>query len=66
MRKERIKYRKGLREVILKRNKLGDYFAEQLSGCIRYDKYLKVLDISTNAIESGAMKGLIRMALAEN
>ena len=66
MRKERIKYRKGLREIIIKRNKLGNGFAEQLSGCIRYDKYIKVLDISNNLIESTAMKDLVRLALAEH
>lgn len=45
LRKERIKYKKGIREIILKRNKLGDNFADSLSGSLKYDKYLKVIDI---------------------
>lgn len=46
--KEQIQYKNGLREVIIKRNKLGDKFAESLIACIKFDSYLKVLEIPMN------------------
>lgn len=48
MRKERIQYKKGLREIHLKRNYLGDNFCDSLRNCIKYDRYIKVVDISGN------------------
>ena len=66
MRKDRITQRKGLREVWLKRNKLGDKFANCLQSSLRFDKYIKVIDLSQNQISGDGMKSLVKHALCEN
>ena len=56
----------GLRELILRRNKLGDKFATSLQQALSYDKYLKAIDISGNRISEYGIKSIIKLALVEN
>ena len=66
MKKDNIQNRRGLRTVILKRNEFSDQFAEQLTNCLKYDNYLKVLDVSLNQIGAYGLKLLIKHALRDN
>lgn len=43
--KDKIQNKKGLREVILKRNKLGEIFMENLLRCIKNDRFIKVIEL---------------------
>ena len=56
----------GLRELILRRNKLGDKFANSLQQALTYDKYLKAVDISGNRIGSYGIKLIVKQALLDN
>lgn len=49
---------------MLKRNQLGKQFIELLSKCIRYDRFLKTMDLSNNCIED--FKVLVKYGLKEN
>jgi hypothetical protein len=44
--KDKIQNRRGLREIVLKRNNLGAEFMEALSNTLRYDRFIKVIDVS--------------------
>lgn len=66
MRKNRIQNKKGLREIYLKRNKLGDIFAQGLQTCLKYDQYLKVVDVSNNKISQERLREVIKLSLTEN
>lgn len=48
--KDKIQNRRGLREIVLKRNNLGAEFMEALSTTLRYDRFIKVIDVSQNLI----------------
>ena len=56
----------GLRELILKRNKLGDTFAKSLREGLCYDKYIQSIDLAGNRIGSLGLKLIIKMALIDN
>ena len=45
---------------------MSDGFCETLGICMKYDKYLKVIDISNNLISSRAIKSIIKNSLSEN
>ncbi len=47
---DKIQNKKGIREIILKRNNLGENFMLNLSNCLRYDRFIKVIDVSGNFI----------------
>ncbi|CDW87947.1 UNKNOWN [Stylonychia lemnae] len=64
--KDRIKNRKGLREVILKRNYLGSFFMENLQKCLRYDRFIKMVDLQGNRFQQQDIKQLIKFSLREN
>jgi Ran GTPase-activating protein (RanGAP) involved in mRNA processing and transport len=55
-----------LREIILKRNNLGETFLESLQTSLKYDRFLKVIDLSQNLIPETPLKTLIKQALKEN
>ena len=50
MKVDEIKYITGLREVDLRKNNLGDKFIQALTDCLKFDSYMKVIDISHNKI----------------
>jgi hypothetical protein len=56
----------GLRELILRRNKLSGKFAFGLQKALLYDKYLKVIDLAANRFSTFDLTVIIKMALAEN
>lgn len=64
--KDKIQNRKGLREIILKRNSLGEQFMDALSSCLRYDRFIKVIDLQANLIPDSALKSLVKNSLREN
>lgn len=64
--KDKIQNRKGLREIILKRNCLGEVFMEALSSCLRYDRFIKVIDLQANLIPDSSIKSLVKSSLKEN
>ncbi len=47
-----IKYISGLREIDLRKNSLGDVFIKALTECLKFDSYIKVIDISHNKINN--------------
>lgn len=63
---QRIKHMVGIREIILKRNKLGDKFALALQKAITYDRYIKVINIAGNQISQIGLKTIVKLALLEN
>eukprot|EP00347_Sterkiella_histriomuscorum_P006772 403351487 len=64
--KDMIQNRKGLREVILKRNYLGQFFIENLQKCLRYDRFIKLIDLQGNNFDLPSIKNLIKYSLREN
>lgn len=50
----------------MKRNNLGDDFLEALSNCLKYDRFIKVIDLSSNLITEPALKYFVKHSLAEN
>lgn len=45
---QQFRNKKGLRELILRRNNLGDHFASLLSDCLSQDDYIQVIDVAGN------------------
>ena len=64
--RQRILNQSGLREIILKRNKLGDTFAKSLQKALGYDKYIQSIDLAGNRIGPIGLKLIIKMALIDN
>jgi hypothetical protein len=64
--KDKIQNRRGLREIVLKRNKLGAEFMEALSVTLRHDRFIKVIDVSQNLINEQSFKYLVNHSLQEN
>ena len=56
----------GLRILSLKKNHLTDLFGKSLMSCIRFDKYMKVVDISHNRFSTNCLKHLVAQSLREN
>tara|TARA_B110000285_G_C15112921_1_gene612226 strand:+ start:1574 stop:1867 length:294 start_codon:yes stop_codon:yes gene_type:complete len=52
MRLDEIKYITGLRDIDLRKNNLGDKFIEALTNCLKFDSYMKVIDLSHNKINN--------------
>jgi hypothetical protein len=52
--------------VYLKRNYLGEEFMDGLSSCIKYDRFLKVIDITGNLIGEQSFRQLIKNSIKEN
>ena len=52
MKVDDIKYISGLRDLDLRKNNLGDKFIEALTNCLKFDSYMKVIDISHNKINN--------------
>ena len=63
---ERINNNKGLRHIILRKNLLGNSFGESLQRCLRFDKYVRVIDISHNRMSQESLVDIICYALNEN
>ena len=55
-----------MREILLKRNNLGVQFMEGLSNCLRYDRFIKCIDVSYNLANEESIKHLIKFSLQEN
>ena len=64
--KDKIQNRRGLREIVLKRNNLGAEFMLALSNTLRYDRFIKVIDVSQNLINEQSFKYLVNHSLQEN
>jgi len=45
---------------------MAESFAHALAECLKFDQYLKVVDISQNRFSLECMKELVQGALAEN
>lgn len=56
----------GLRFVILKRNRLADKFASDLIRILKFDNYLKVIDVSGNLITEYGLQSVIKLGLIPN
>lgn len=65
-RKNQILNKEGIRQIILRRNKLGDDFALCLQKTIYSDKYIKKIDISGNRITQYGLKVIMKLGLMEN
>jgi len=52
--------------LILKRNKLGDKFAEELGDVLKEEKYIKYIDLSCNKIKEDALRKLLKSSLLQN
>jgi hypothetical protein len=63
---DKIQNRRGLREVVLKRNNLGEQFMDSLTGCLKYDRFIKVIDLSDNLIQESSIKRVVKYSLREN
>lgn len=63
---QRIRHMVGIREVVLKRNKLGDKFAFALQKALTYDRYMKVINVAGNLISQVGLKTIVKLALLEN
>jgi hypothetical protein len=63
---DKIQNKKGIREIILKRNNLGENFMVNLSNCLRYDRFLKVIDVSGNFISESSLRHFLKHSLQEN
>ena len=46
----------GLKEFYLHHNKLGEQFVRSLSKVIKYDQYLRVLDLRFNELKENTIK----------
>ena len=46
----------GLKEFYLHHNKLGEQFVRSLSKVIKYDQYLRVLDLRFNELKENIIK----------
>ena len=46
----------GLKEFYLHHNKLGEQFVRSLSKVIKYDQYLRVLDLRFNELKESTIK----------
>ncbi len=64
--KTQILNNSGIRNLILRRNKLSDGFASLLAQTLYSDKYLKKIDVSGNNINEHAFKVIIKTGLLEN
>jgi hypothetical protein len=49
----------------LRRNKLGDNFANGLQKTLAYDKFLKVVDVCANRFSEKALESIIKLSLKE-
>jgi hypothetical protein len=56
----------GIRQLILKRNKFKNDFAQQLQKALFSDKYIKAIDLSGNKITEYGLKVIIKLALLDN
>ena len=64
--RERISNNKGLRKLILRKNRLANDFAESLQRCLRFDEFVKVIDLSHNKMSEQSMVDIICNALNDN
>lgn len=56
----------GLKEFYLHHNKLGDGFIKSFSKTIKYDQYLRVIDLRHNKINEAVIKSDLLPALKHN
>lgn len=58
--------KEGIRQVILRRNKLTDTFAQSLQKCLYSDKFIKTIDLAGNKIGSFGLKCILKLGMMEN
>jgi Ran GTPase-activating protein (RanGAP) involved in mRNA processing and transport len=56
----------GLKEFYLSHNRLGDNFMKSLAKTIKYDEYLRVIDLRYNKITESSLKPEFLAALKSN
>ncbi len=56
----------GMKEFYLHNNKLGDNFIRAISKVIKYDEYLRVLDLRLNKINENNLKTDLIPAMKSN
>jgi hypothetical protein len=61
-----VEDQQGLRTIILRRNKLGDGFAQCLARTLIHDNYLKKLDLVSNKITEHGFSLILKNALLDN
>ena len=58
--KNQIKFADGLREIDLKKNKLGNKFIISFITCLKFDSYMKSIDLSHNNFSYEHLKLVIK------
>ena len=67
IKKTQIQFNDGLRELDLRKNMLGDTFLYYLQSCLRFDSYMKAIDLKHNKFSYSQLKMLIKSgSLNEN
>ena len=56
----------GLKEFYLHHNKLGEQFIKSLAKVLKYDQYLRVLDLKFNKISENTIKKELMPSLRNN
>jgi Ran GTPase-activating protein (RanGAP) involved in mRNA processing and transport len=64
--RQQIENKAGIRQIILRRNRLGDDFAQMLQKTLYSDKYIKVMDLAGNKISQFGLKFVLKLGLLEN
>lgn len=54
-----LKNENGLRDLCLKKNKFSNVFAKLLQNCLRFDSYIKCIDLSHNRIGKKELTALL-------
>ena len=62
----RNRYTEGLRNIVLRRNKFSDGFAETLAETLAKDSYIRKIDVSGNQITQTGLSCLLKSGLLEN
>ena len=58
-------HRQGLKQIVLKRNRLGSNFARALQQFLKFDTYMRAIDVTFNAINEESVSELA-VALEDN
>ena len=64
--KDCILHREGIRELVLRRNNLGDGFARAIAQTLSYEKYIRAVDVTGNQITEDGLTEVIKTGLMEN
>ena len=54
-----LKNESGLRDLSLRKNKFSNVFARLLQNCLKFDSYIKCIDLSHNRIGKKELNALL-------